>query len=311
MDGLTDPEHAQGPAGLNGHVETGHTSANALIAAAIAAAVNGFKPSATSPNGVNTSTDVVAAAPTEGATAADGDARPTESETITEPKDISGASTASHDDPSSAVTAPDPSRPGEEPSTNGFGYPDTQVPHLLVGGKPLQASASLASTVLDDDALADEAGSLDEASGLATVNPDASQDKAFVGELETETDSIEQEHLPEPPASPTSNTLLSTSSGSTYGEPGSQNTSTSLSAPVSPMKVDGKGARTPSANRLSISYAAGSRRLVVDAGVVEKLKVFRSEGRIEVAVNIERDGENGLKGILVCLLHLSYIHQIN
>jgi 20S proteasome subunit alpha 6 len=168
----------------------------------------------------------------------------------------------------------------------------------------LQASASLASTILDEDAQADETGSFDEDSGAAAIIADSSQDKPHVGDMETQTDFLEQEHLPEPPASPTSNTLLSTSSGSTYGEPGSQNTSTSLSAPVSPMKVDGKAAKTPSANRLSISYAAGSRRLVVDAHVVEKLKVFRSEGRIEVAINVEKDSDNGLKGILVCVLHL-------
>jgi 20S proteasome subunit alpha 6 len=257
-------------------------------------------PSTVPPSSVNTFSDVTAAKPTEGATASDGDARPAESEKLTELKDVT-VSSATSNDLVSSVTAPDPAISGEEQSTDV--YPDVQVPNLLIGGKPLQASASLASTVLDDDAQADETGSFEEDSGTAAVNPDISQNKPPVGDIEPEVDSLEQEHLPEPPASPTSNTLLSTSSGSTFGEPGSQNTSTSLSAPTSPMKIDGKAATTPSANRLSISYAAGSRRLVIDAGVVEKLKVFRSEGRIEVFINIEKDNESGLKGILVCFFH--------
>jgi 20S proteasome subunit alpha 6 len=182
---------------------------------------------------------------------------------------------------------------------------------VLVGGKPLQASASLASTVLDDDAQADEIGSFDEDGGAGAIFSDLPRDKTLVGDMEAEVDSLEHEHLPEPPASPTSNTLLSTSSGSTYGEPGSQNTSTSLSGPASPTKVDGKATKTPSANRLSISYAAGSRRLVIDAGVVEKLKVFRGNGRIEVVVNIEKDGESELKGILVCHFQSAFYHSTN
>ena len=294
MDGQTDEENAHGSSGIesNGSVEAGPNSASA----AIAAAVEGSKPSTVALGSVNTSSDVTAAKPTEGTTASDSDPRPAESETPTEPKDIPGSSTASNDTVS-VVVAPDPAISGEEQSTNG--YPDMQVPNLLLGGKPLQASASLASTVIDDDAQEEETGAFDEDGGVAVVNPDLSQHKPLVRDVEPEADSLEQEHLPEPPASPTSNTLLSTSSGSTFGEPGSQNTSTSLSAPTSPTKVDGKVVKTPSANRLSISYAAGSRRLVIDASVVEKLKVFRSDGRIEVYVNIEKDGEKGLKSILV------------
>lgn len=187
---------------------------------------------------------------------------------------------------------------GEQQSTNDISHPGLQVPDLLVGGKPLQAYTSLASTVPDDEAQAQTAGSFSENTGATATNPESSlQEKLTNDEMEPETESVEQEHLPEPPASPTSNTLLSTSSGSTYGgEPGSQNTSVS----ASPMKVDGKPTKTPSANRLSISYAAGTRRLVIDASIVQSLKVFRSEGRIEAIVNIEKDGEGELKGILVC-----------
>lgn len=58
----------------------------------------------------------------------------------------------------------------------------------------------------------------------------------------------------------------------------------------------------PSANRISISYAGGTRRLVIDAGIVERLKVFRAEGRIEVTLTVERLDESGFKGIFVRFL---------
>lgn len=98
----------------------------------------------------------------------------------------------------------------------------------------------------------------------------------------------ETEHLPEPPASPTSNTAFSgTSSGSTNN-------------PDLPAKPPA-AARLPSSNRVSISYAGGSRRLLIDAEIVDKLKVFRAEGRIEIDLAIERLAE-GFKGILVIQL---------
>ena len=184
-------------------------------------------------------------------------------------------------------------------ATDDIGYAETQVmhayPQVAVGCNSLQPSASLA-TIPDLDVQTQDSGLFEE----DAVRPDSSlpEDKPTVCDSEAEVDSVEQEHLPEPPASPTYNTLLSTSSGSTHGgEPSSQNIT--MSSPPSPIKVDGRAAKTPSTNCLSISYAAGSRRLVIDAGVVEKLRVFRSEGRIEATVNIEKDGENGLIGILV------------
>lgn len=110
-----------------------------------------------------------------------------------------------------------------------------------------------------------------------------------------EMDSIHADHLPEPPASPTSNTLLSTSSTSTFED--------SLPFPV--VKVDVNPAKIPSANRLSLSYAGGNRRLVIDAEVVKSLKVFRQEGRIEVVIEIGKEGDDGLKGIVVCQILIS------
>ncbi|KAG6819203.1 hypothetical protein H0H93_014376 [Arthromyces matolae] len=121
----------------------------------------------------------------------------------------------------------------------------------------------------------------------------------------------DQDHLPEPPASPiTSATLLSTSSASAYGgspvvppvvKPDSTITTNATTPTTATATAIAKVGRTPSANRLSISYAGGNRRLLVDAEVVESLKLFRQEGRIEVVLSIVGDGEDvrGLKGILV------------
>ena len=71
------------------------------------------------------------------------------------------------------------------------------------------------------------------------------------------------------------------------GEPSWQN----MSSPPSHMKADTKGVRTLDVSPLSISCTVSRRRLVVDVGIVEKLHVFRGEGRIEVIINIERDSE--------------------
>ena len=200
------------------------------------------------------------------------------------------AATVPNDLPS-AVTATATSSGGEQ-SANDIGNPDTQVPHLLVGGKPLQPFDSVVSSNAGDDAHPPPAPTSSDDGPAPTE--DAQEKPPADNGL-----SVEQEHLPEPPASPTSNTLLSTSSGSTYGgDPGSQTHS-----PQSSMKLDGKTTKIPSANRLSISYAAGTRRLVIDAAVVQSLKVFRQEARIEAVVNIERDNETSLKGIFVSLFH--------
>ncbi|KAL0574319.1 hypothetical protein V5O48_007630 [Marasmius crinis-equi] len=97
------------------------------------------------------------------------------------------------------------------------------------------------------------------------------------------------EHLPEPPASPMSNTFVSTSSSSTFGENMSQHSHTSS---------DKKHTRTPSANRISISYAGGDRRLIIDSEVCNDMKIYRAEGRIEVQMKIKPDDE-GIEGILM------------
>ncbi|OAX43076.1 hypothetical protein K503DRAFT_766174 [Rhizopogon vinicolor AM-OR11-026] len=171
----------------------------------------------------------------------------------------------------------------EEQSADHTGYPDTQVS----GPKPLQAEASFASTIPDDDS--PRVATYSEEQIALQLTGDISVEHDITMHDKNANDTADQEHLPEPPASPASNTLLSTSSGSTYGEPSQSQASTAVS----------KGGRVPSANRLSISYAAGSRRLVVDAEVVECLKVCRSDGRIEVQISLDKDSDDGLKGVLI------------
>ncbi len=95
------------------------------------------------------------------------------------------------------------------------------------------------------------------------------------------------------PASSDTSTLISGSTACTYGEP---NRRASLKIEPQP------GIRTPSANRLSISYAAGTKRLVINAEIVEKLKIHRTDGRVEILLRVEKDDVNELHGIIVGFL---------
>lgn len=54
-----------------------------------------------------------------------------------------------------------------------------------------------------------------------------------------------------------------------------------------------------SANWLAISYASASRRILIDAKIVDALRVFRKEYRIEIDFNAEKGDGTELKGILV------------
>ncbi|KAM5532403.1 hypothetical protein V8D89_013897 [Ganoderma adspersum] len=82
-------------------------------------------------------------------------------------------------------------------------------------------------------------------------------------------------------------------------------------APVgtSPTANNLLGEKIPSANRLSVSYAGATRRLVIDAEVVPKLKVFRAEGRVEVTVSLMADERGGFRGIAMegCSEESTYI----
>lgn len=93
------------------------------------------------------------------------------------------------------------------------------------------------------------------------------------------------DHLPEPPASPSDDT----------------------SSPLPAVKVEAEAVKTPSASRLSISYSRGNRRFVVDVEVVESVNLFRQEGRIEVTINVDKNADGSLKGILVRYLSFSWI----
>ena len=111
-------------------------------------------------------------------------------------------------------------------------------------------------------------------------------------------DGQQPEHLPEPPASPVSNTVASSNSTTANAESSTAAAggTTSVASTATAAAV---AAKSPSANRLSIFYAAGTRRLIIDAEVVDKLTILRSEGRIDVAVTVESVAEGGFKGIWV------------
>ncbi|KAJ7667703.1 hypothetical protein DFH06DRAFT_1267835 [Mycena polygramma] len=76
-------------------------------------------------------------------------------------------------------------------------------------------------------------------------------------------------------------------------------TSTTYGDAYQPVKPESKGPKVPAANRLSISYEGGNRRIVFDAEIVETITLFRREARAEVRINLINDGETGLKGILM------------
>ncbi|KAF8520061.1 hypothetical protein JB92DRAFT_2896025 [Gautieria morchelliformis] len=114
---------------------------------------------------------------------------------------------------------------------------------------------------------------------------------------------------PEPPASPvsqsTSQQSLSQtlhSSGGSLASPSSSQATTLAASSQIPGLTNSETVssqhRLPSPNRVSISYASGARRLLIDAQVVETMKIWRGEGRIEVLLSLERQGDLDLKGLL-------------
>ena len=70
--------------------------------------------------------------------------------------------------------------------------------------------------------------------------------------------------------------------------------------------------KTLSSNRLAISYASVSWRILIDTKIVDALKVFRlKELRIEINFNVEKGDEVELKGIIVQILgEFSQTHVI-
>ncbi|TBU36585.1 hypothetical protein BD309DRAFT_975513 [Dichomitus squalens] len=57
----------------------------------------------------------------------------------------------------------------------------------------------------------------------------------------------------------------------------------------------------PSANRLSVSYVGATRRLVIDAEVVPKLKVHRAKAalRLPPGSAVERARDDDIEGVAV------------
>ena len=112
----------------------------------------------------------------------------------------------------------------------------------------------------------------------------------------TSVDDLQDESATQPevqvigPTSSDTSTLVSTSTTSIYDEANR----------LSPTKAEFQSSiRTPSANRLSISYAAGTKRLVINAEIVEKLKIHRSDGRVDITLRVEKDQVDELNGIIV------------
>jgi 20S proteasome subunit alpha 6 len=92
------------------------------------------------------------------------------------------------------------------------------------------------------------------------------------------------------PASSDTSTLVTTPSTYIYGEANCR----------LPVKAESQTSiRMPSANRLSIFYAAGKKRLVINAEIVEKLKIHRSDGLVEITLRVKKDEVNELNGIIV------------
>ena len=60
--------------------------------------------------------------------------------------------------------------------------------------------------------------------------------------------------------------------------------------------------RALSANRLSILYAAGTKRLVVNAKIVERFKILRNN--LGSDSRVEKGEANELNGIIVGFSHL-------
>ncbi|TFY81477.1 hypothetical protein EWM64_g2539 [Hericium alpestre] len=178
----------------------------------------------------------------------------------------------SHEPAGPVIAPPELALPAAEPSADTSCSPDTQVP-------PSTQPDSIASSVEAESLPATQEISFNDDQLPTRIDDDTQYDSAT--QVETQID--------EQPSADTSAIISNTSTISTYGE-----------LNQIPVKTEPQvGVRTPSANRLSISYAGGSKRLVIDAEIVESLKVFRAESRIEVRLKLDKDGSNGLHGVLV------------
>ena len=189
------------------------------------------------------------------------------------------------------------------PSSSAPAMPDSSVIASSSSSDTSVAAPPTESAVPDEEQPADHThspdvpapnapeGSTTSSASIIERSPtrrDRSEPRAT--DLQNDDSAIQPEiHFNGPTSSDTS-TLVSTSSASVYGEESRRLPTKAESQP---------SIRAPSANRLSISYAAGTKRLVINAEIVEKLKIHRSDGRVEITLRVEKDEVNELNGIIV------------
>ncbi|CDO74098.1 hypothetical protein BN946_scf185043.g148 [Trametes cinnabarina] len=160
------------------------------------------------------------------------------------------------------------------PNANGSQSSDVQAaPTSAPRNMPLQAMDSIASTVPD-------------------TNQGQEQTSPFASTVIENSDGPEHHDEEYEPTQPASEPEHPYDAPSTSGD----DPAIGGNPPTVPATAV-LGEKIPSANRLSISYAGATKRLVVDAEVVPKLKVFRAEGRLEVTLSLQHDERGGLKGI--------------
>jgi 20S proteasome subunit alpha 6 len=183
--------------------------------------------------------------------------------------DSSVIASSSSSDTSVAAPPTESAAPDEEQPADHTHSPDVPVPSAPEGSTTSSASVTECSPSQDDRGDLRAAGA-DDLQDESATQPEVQ----FVG-----------------PTSSDTSTLVSTSAAaSIYDEENRP----------SPAKAESQSnIRTPSANRLSISYAAGTKRLVINAEIVEKLKIHRSDGRVEITLRLEKDQVNDLNGIIV------------
>lgn len=205
-----------------------------------------------------------------------------------------------------AASAP-PSEEGVSPSSSAPAVPDSSVIASSSSSDTSVAAPPTELAALDEEQHTDHSHSPDVPSPVAPEESTTSSasiversltqedhsfgDPRLTGVDDPQDDSATQVNFD---GHPSSDTLPSRSTASTYDEPNQ-----------SPIKAElQRGLRTPSANRLSISYAAGTKRLVINSEIVEKFKILRSDGRVEISLRVEKDDASELNGIIVGPSHL-------
>jgi 20S proteasome subunit alpha 6 len=173
---------------------------------------------------------------------------------------------------------------------------DDDPPGLGISSGSLKRTASFTSTVPDDDCLSEQ-GVTDLITNREPGSPDTVPDIQ-----EPPTGGDDDFSLSGGTETSAATTLVSTNTSGAYGDLSFASVSVST-------RPDSKSV-LPSANRLSISYADGNKRLLINAEVVKTLKVFRSESRVEVQINLEHNDSGDLKGILVRQWGEIFVHLL-